>query len=209
MRRKIRVLIVDDHAMMRLGLAEAINGERDMALAGEASNGAQAVDAYREMQPDVVTMDFQMPGMDGAEATAKLREEFPDARVVVLSVFEGEEDIWRAVQAGAMGYVLKSAEVEDILEAVRHVMAGDSYFPAAIASKLSARKTRDSLTPRESQVLRHIVAGLSNKEIASALRTSEATVKLHISNTLSKLGVSDRTQAAIVAVQRGIVHLDA
>jgi DNA-binding NarL/FixJ family response regulator len=209
MRRKIRVLIVDDHAMMRLGLAEAVNGERDMVLAGEASNGAQAVGAYRELQPDVVTMDFQMPGMDGAEATAKLRAEFPDARVVVLSVFEGEEDIWRAAQAGAMGYVLKSAEVEDILEAIRHVFAGDTYFPAAIASKLSARKTRDTLTPRESQVLRHIVAGLSNKEIASALRTSEATVKLHISNTLSKLGVSDRTQAAIVAVQRGIVHLDA
>jgi DNA-binding NarL/FixJ family response regulator len=209
MRRKIRVLIVDDHAMMRLGLAEAIHGERDMTLAGEASNGSQAVDAYRELQPDVVTMDFQMPGMDGAEATAKLRAEFPDARVVVLSVFEGEEDIWRAVQAGAMGYVLKSAEVEDVLEAIRHVIAGDSYFPAVIASKLSARKTRDTLTPRESQVLRHIVAGLSNKEIASALRTSEATVKLHISNTLAKLGVSDRTQAAIVAVQRGIVHLDA
>lgn len=208
MRRKIRVLIVDDHAMMRLGLAEAINGERDMMLAGEASNGAQAIEAYRELQPDVVTMDFQMPGVDGAEATARLRSEFPEARVVILSVFEGEEDIWRAVKAGAMGYVLKSAEVEDILEAIRHVMAGDTYFPAAIASKLAAREMRDTLTNRESQVLRHIVAGLSNKEIAATLHTSEATVKLHISNTLAKLGVADRTQAAIVAVQRGIVHLD-
>ena len=209
MRRKIRVLIVDDHAMMRLGLAEAVSGERDMALAGEASNGGQAVEAYREFQPDVVTMDFQMPGMDGAEATARLRAEFPEARVVILSVFEGEEDIWRAVQAGAMGYVLKSAEVEDILEAIRHVVAGDTYFPPAIAAKLADRKTRDTLTTRESQVLRHVVAGLSNKEIASTMRTSEATVKLHISNTLAKLGVADRTQAAIVAVQRGIVHLDA
>jgi DNA-binding NarL/FixJ family response regulator len=209
MKRKIQVLIVDDHAMMRLGLAEAINGERDMALAGEASNGQQALHLYREIQPDVVTMDFQMPMMDGAQATALLRAEFPDARVVVLSVFEGEEDIWRAVEAGAMAYVLKSAEVEDILEAIRHVVDGDTYFPAAIASKLNARKTRDTLTTRESQVLRHIVAGLSNKEIASTLHTSEATVKLHISNTLAKLGVSDRTQAAIVAVQRGIVHLDA
>ena len=202
-------MIVDDHAMMRLGLAEAVNGERDMTLAGEASNGNQAVEAYRDLQPDVVTMDFQMPGMDGAEATAKLRAEFPEARIIVLSVFEGEEDIWRAVQAGAMGHVLKSAEVEDILEAIRHVTAGDTYFPAAVATKLNARKTRDTLTARESQVLRHVVAGLSNKEIASALKTSEATVKLHISNTLSKLGVADRTQAAIVAVQRGIVHLDA
>ncbi len=195
--------------MMRLGLAEAVSGERDMALAGEASNGGQAVEAYREFQPDVVTMDFQMPGMDGAEATARLRGEFPEARVVILSVFEGEEDIWRAVQAGAMGYVLKSAEVEDILEAIRHVVAGDTYFPPAIAAKLADRKTRDTLTTRESQVLRHVVAGLSNKEIASTMRTSEATVKLHISNTLAKLGVADRTQAAIVAVQRGIVHLDA
>ncbi len=209
MRKKIRVLIVDDHAMMRLGLAEAVNGERDMQLAGEASNGSQAMEAYRTFQPDVVTMDFQMPGMNGAEATTRLRAEFPEARVVILSVFEGEEDIWRAVQAGAMGYVLKSAEVEDILEAIRHVVAGDTYFPPAIAAKLADRKTRDTLTTRESQVLRHVVAGLSNKEIASTMRTSEATVKLHISNTLAKLGVADRTQAAIVAVQRGIVHLDA
>lgn len=209
MRKKIRVLIVDDHAMMRLGLAEAINGERDMTLAGEASNGAMAIEQYRKLQPDVVTMDFQMPTMDGAQATAALREEFPDAKVVILSVFEGEEDIWRAVKSGASAYVLKSAEVEDVLEAVRHVQAGDTYFPAAIASKLAARQTRGTLTPRELQVLRHVVGGLSNKEIASELKMSEATVKLHISNTLAKLSAADRTQAAIVAVQRGIVHLDA
>jgi DNA-binding NarL/FixJ family response regulator len=209
MKRKIRVLIVDDHAMMRLGLAEAISAERDMTLVGEAANGQQALDFYRKHQPDVVSMDFQMPGSDGAESTARLRAEFPQARVVLLSVFEGEEDIWRAVQAGASGYVLKSAEVEDFLEAIRHVMAGDTYFPAAIARKLAARQARETLTARELQVLRHVVAGLSNKEIAGALRMSEATVKLHISNTLAKLHVADRTQAAMVAVQRGIVHLDA
>jgi len=208
MKRKIRVLIVDDHAMMRLGLAEAITGERDMTLVGEAANGRQALELYRKLQPDVVTMDFQMPGGDGAESTAWLRTEFPEARVVLLSVFEGEEDIWRAVQAGAAGYVLKSAEVEDVLEAIRQIMSGGTYFPATIAAKLAARETRDALTPRELQVLRHIVAGLSNKEIAAALHMSEATVKLHISNTLSKLHVADRTQAAIVAVQRGIIHLD-
>jgi DNA-binding NarL/FixJ family response regulator len=195
--------------MMRLGLAEAINGERDMTLAGEAANGTQAIALYRTLQPDVVTMDFQMPGGDGAESTERLRAEFPEARVVVLSVFEGEEDIWRAVKAGASAYVLKSAEVEDVLEAIRHVFEGDTYFPTAIAAKLAARETRGTLTPRELQVLRHIVAGFSNKEIAAALHMSEATVKLHISNTLSKLQVADRTQAAIVAVQRGIVHLDA
>ena len=209
MRKKIRVLIVDDHAMMRLGLAEAIHGERDMTLAGEAAKGEQALEQYRKLQPDVVTMDFQMPIMDGAQTTAALRTEFPNARVVILSVFEGEEDIWRAVKSGASAYVLKSAEVEDVLEAVRHVHAGDTYFPAAVARKLAARETRGSLTPRELQVLRHVVAGLSNKEIASALKMSEATVKLHISNTLAKLPAADRTQAAIVAVQRGIVHLDA
>lgn len=209
MKQEIRVLIVDDHAMMRLGLAEAIAGENDMTLVGEAGNGAQAVELYRRHRPDVVTMDFQMPGADGAESIAMLRDEFPDVRVVVLSVFEGEENIWRAVQAGASGYVLKSAEVEDVLDAIRHVMDGNTYFPAAVAAKLAARETRASLTPRELQVLRRIVAGLSNKEIAATLHMSEATVKLHISNTLGKLDVADRTQAAIVAVQRGIVHLDA
>jgi DNA-binding NarL/FixJ family response regulator len=207
MKRKIRVLIVDDHAMMRLGLAEAITGERDMTLVGEAGNGAQALELYRQLEPDVVTMDFQMPGADGAESTSQLRAEFPEARVVLLSVFEGEENIWRAVQAGASAYVLKSAEVEDVLEAIRHVMEGGTYFPAAVAAKLAERNARDTLTARELQVLKHIVAGLSNKEIANAVHVSEATVKLHISNTLAKLQVADRTQAAIVAVQRGIVHL--
>jgi DNA-binding NarL/FixJ family response regulator len=123
-------------------------------------------------------------------------------------VFEGEEDIWRAAEAGAMGYVSKAAEVEEVLEAIRCVFEGETYFPAPIAAKLAARRTRDALTPRELQVLRHIVSGLSNKEIAAKLHMSEATVKLHISNTLSKLHVADRTQAAIVAVQRGIIHLD-
>lgn len=208
MKRKIRVLIVDDHAMMRLGLAEAITGERDLTLVGEAANGAQALQLYREHRPDVVTMDFQMPDADGAQTTARLRSEFPDARVVVLSVFEGEEDIWRAVQAGASGYVLKSAEVEDVLDAVRHVMEGGTYFPAVVAAKLAAREARDTLTPRERQVLGCIVADLSNTEISATLHTSEATVKLRISHTLAKLQVADRTQAAIVAVQRGIVHLD-
>jgi len=208
MKRKIRVLIVDDHAMMRLGLVEAIAGERDLTLVGEAANGPQCLEQYRKHQPDVVTMDFRLPGADGAESTAHLRTEFPDARVVVLSVFEGEEDIWRAVEAGAMGYVSKSAEVEEVLEAIRSVVGGETYFPAPIATKLASRRMRDALTPREHQVLHHIVAGLSNKEIAATLHMSEATVKLHISNTLSKLHVADRTQAAIVAVQRGIIHLD-
>ena len=162
----------------------------------EAANGAEALALYRRHQPDDVTMDFQLPGADGAECTARLRAGFPDARVVLLSVFEGEEDIWRAVQAGAHGCVPKSAEIAEVLEAIRELAAGRGYFPAAIA----ARCARDTLTPREHQVLCEIVA---------ALHLSEAAVKLHISNTLTKLGVADRTQAAIQAVRRGIVHLDA
>lgn len=209
MKRKIRVLIVDDHAVMRLGLAEAIDGERDMAMVAEAANGAQAIEHYRRHRPDVVTMDFQLPGDDGAEITRKLRAEFPEARVVILSVFEGEEDIWRAVSAGALGYVLKSADVEDVIEAIRHIFGGDTYFPAAISAKLSMRQTRESLTDRELKVLREIVGGRTNKEISAALSMSEALVKLEISNTLAKLGVADRTQAAVVAVQRGIIHLEA
>ncbi len=207
MKQKIRVLVVDDHAMMRLGLAEAIAEERHFQLVGEAANCAQAIESYRENHPDVVTMDFQLPGPDGADSTAQLRAAFPEARIVIFSVSEGEEDIWRAVEAGGMGYVPKSAEVEEVIKAIQEVVAGKTYFPPAIAEKLAARRERDSLTPRELQVLRLIVAGRSNKEIVSALHISEAAVKLHISNTLAKLNVEDRTQAAIAAVQRGIVRL--
>lgn len=208
MKREIRILIVDDHAMMRFALAEAIAGEPDLTLIAEAANGPEALDLYRKHLPDVVTMDFQLPGPDGAESTGNLRAEFPDARVVLLSVFEGEEDIWRAVRAGALGYVPKSAEISEVLHGIRELAAGRDYFPPAIAARLAARRRRESLSPRELQVLRAIVDGCSNKEIATLLNLSEASVKLYISNTLAKLGVADRTQAAIQAVRRGIVHLD-
>jgi DNA-binding NarL/FixJ family response regulator len=208
MKSSIRILIVDDHAMVRLGLAEAIGASDNLVLVGEATNGAQALALYRQHRPDVVTMDFQLPGGDGAEATARLRAEFPDARVIMLSVFEGEEDIWRAVEAGAKGYLPKSAEVEELLAAITQVSDGGDHFPPAIAAKLAGRRIRSTLSPRELQVLRQIVAGHSNKQIVAAMHLSEATVKLHISNMLAKLGVADRTQAAIVAVQRGIVHLN-
>ena len=198
MKRKIRILIVDDHAMVRFALAEAIAGEHDLTLVAEAANGAEGLALYREHKPDVVTMDFQLPGADG-----------PDARVVLLSVFEGEEDIWRAAQAGALGYVPKSAEISEVLFGIRELAAGREYFPPLIAERLAARRSRETLSPRELQVLREIVAGCSNKEISSSLHLSEAAVKLYISNTLAKLGVADRTQAAIQAIRRGIVHLDA
>jgi DNA-binding NarL/FixJ family response regulator len=208
MKHKLKVLIVDDHAMMRLGLADAIAAERDLALAGSAANAADAVELFAKLEPDVVTMDFHLPGLDGAEGINQLRSAYPQARVVVFSVSEAEEDIWQAVRAGAMAYVPKSAEVEEVLEAVRRAFRGETHFPGAIAEKLAARERRESLTPRELEVLRLIVAGCCNKEIVSTLQISDATVKLHISNMLAKLQVADRTQAAIAAVQRGIVHLD-
>lgn len=208
MKRRIRILIVDDHAMMRFALAEAIAGETDLSLVAEASNGREALALYQKHQPDVVTMDFQLPGPDGAESTGALRAEYPDARVILLSVFEGEEDIWRAVQAGARGYVPKSAEIAEVLHGIRELATGREYFPPTIAERLASRRKRDTLSARELQVLRAIVDGRSNKEIASHLQLSEAAVKLYISNTLAKLGVADRTQAAIQAVRRGIVHLE-
>ncbi len=170
--------------MMRLGLAEAILGDSTMTLVGEAANGEQAFDLYRRHRPDVVIMDFQIPGADGAETTVCIRAEFPDARVIVLSVFEGEENIWRAVEAGALGYVPKSAPIDDVLDAVRQVCAGGTYFPPAIACKLETRRSRAGLTSSELQVLREIVAGHSNKEISSALNMSGATVKVRISHLL-------------------------
>lgn len=208
MKSKIRILIVDDHSMMRLALAEAIASERDLTLVAEAATGEQAVQLYREHKPDVVTMDYRLPDFNGIEASTRIRTEFPEARIIVLSVFEGEEDIWKAVQAGVMGYLPKSVEIADMIEAIREVAAGYKYFPSSISQRVDSRSSRGELTPRELQVLKLIVAGRSNKEIMNDLHLSEATVKLHVSNTLSKLQVLDRTQAAVLAVRQGIVHLD-
>ena len=204
----IRVMVVDDNSLLRLGVTEAVNGETDLKAVGEAENGAQALEVYRELQPDVVTMDYQMPGGNGIESTREIVAEFPAAKVILLSVFEGEEDIWNAVQAGAKGYLSKTGEIEEVLDAIREVAAGGSYFPAAIARKLALREERDSLTPREMEVLRCIVEGNSNKEIMSRLTISEGTVKLHVSRVLEKLEAADRTQAAIKAIRQGIVHLE-
>lgn len=208
MKSKSCILVVDDHVMIRMGLVEAINAESDMKVVGQAGNGEEALEVYAQSRPDVVIMDFQMPGLDGAASTRRLREQHPDARVLLLSMHEGEEDIWRCAQAGVMGYLPKSSEADDILCAIRHLIGGDTYFPPGITVKLEARRKRDTLSPRELQVLKEIVAGRSNKEIVVALCISEATVKLHISNVLAKLGVLDRTQAAIEAVRQGIVHLE-
>jgi DNA-binding NarL/FixJ family response regulator len=207
MSKRIRILIVDDHFMVRTGLAEAMRGERDLQVVAKSSTGAQAIADYAEHTPDVVTMDFRLPDMSGVEAAKAILARDPAARILMLSVFDGEEDIWRAVQAGVRGYLLKSCESTEVLGAIRRLMLGGTAFSDEIEQRLVARRSRSTLTQREMETLGHIVAGRSNKEITQAMGLSEGTVKLHIGNVLEKLGAQDRTQAAIIAVQRGIVHV--
>jgi DNA-binding NarL/FixJ family response regulator len=204
---KLRLLIVDDHFVVRIGLTSALNLEPDMEVVAEAKSGDDAVAAYRTHRPDVVVMDYQLPGLTGAEATAAIRAEFPDARVIVLSVYKGEEDVHRAVQAGASGYLPKSSEPHELIEAIRVVARGRRYFPAAINEALETRAARTELSDREREVLEAIVRGRSNKEIAISLGISENTVKVHTTRVFEKLGVADRLEAATAAIQRGIVHL--
>lgn len=205
--KKITVLVADDHFMARMGLTVPINGERDMTVVAEARHAEQALELYRIHQPDVVTMDYLMPGRSGVEAARDILAEFPDARILMLSAREGEEDIHRAVDAGVSGYLTKAAERDEIIAAIRRVHAGQSVFPADVAGKLAARRQRVPLTERELNILRHIVQGCSNKEICSALHMSDGLVKLHVSKILEKLGAPDRTRAATLAIERGIVHL--
>jgi DNA-binding NarL/FixJ family response regulator len=205
---EIRLLVVDDHFLVRMGLTGSFTLEGDLTVVAECGHGQQAVELYRKHRPDVVVMDARLPGLDGVQATAMICREFPEARVVMLSVCVGEEDIYRAVQAGASAYLSKSVQREELLQAVRAVHAGQRYFPSAIADRLAARVQRENLSPREMEVLKFIVQGASNKEIGAALHISEVTVKQHVGHLLAKLRVNDRTQAATAAIQRGIVHID-
>lgn len=204
---KIRLMIVDDHFMVRLGLASALNLEDDMEVVAEARSGGEAVRFYTQHRPDVVVMDYQLPELNGAEATAAIRKQYPDARIIILSVFKGEEDVHRAVQAGAAGYLPKASEPTELLDAIRAIHAGRKYFPPAINAALASRASRGELTEREKQVLGMIVGGRSNKEIAGGLGISENTVKVHTTKVFEKLGVADRMEAITAAISRGIVHL--
>jgi DNA-binding NarL/FixJ family response regulator len=206
--RKFRLMLVDDHSVIRMGLAGSLNLEADMAVVAEAGKGGEAIELFRKHKPDVVLMDFRLPDMTGVEATAKICHDFPDARVLMLSVHEGEEDVHSAIQAGALGYVQKSIGWKELLAAIRAVAAGERYLPPDLAARLSEHLRREPLSERELEVLRLIVRGQSNKEIGVSLNISDVTVKRHITHILEKLGVQDRTQAAIAAIQRGIVHLD-
>lgn len=204
----IHILIVDDHAMVRLALSQAIERNSDLCLVGEAANGDKAVSLYRNLRPDVVTMDFKLPDRDGDEVISEIRAEFPDAKVVLLSIFENPESIWRATEAGALGYVSKAAEIEEVVTAIRQVASGTPYFSAGLAEKLAQRRKQENFSSREIDVLELLVAGRSNKEIVTDLELSISTVKHHLERIFVKLGVSDRTQAATAAVQRGLIRLD-
>jgi two-component system NarL family response regulator len=204
----IRLLVVDDHPVVRGGLVALLGTVENMQVIAEASNGADAVRLYCEHQPDVTLMDLRLGAMGGVEAIQQIRARWPAARIIVLTTFDGDEDIYRAMQAGAKGYLLKGMSIEDLISAVRAVHQGRVRIPAEIAEKLAQRMGGPQLTQREMDVLRAIVRGRSNREIGSDLSISEATVKTHINSLLGKLGVTDRTQASTAAIQRGIVHLD-
>ncbi len=200
-------MVVDDQAVVRQGFVALINTVGDMEVVAEGINGQQAVDLYRQHKPNVTLIDLRMPVLGGVEAITLIRQEFPNARLIVLTTYDGDEDIYRSLQAGARGYLLKDVFFEELETAIRTVHAGSRHIPATIAERLAERVSGSDLTSREMEVLALIVQGQSNKEIGVSLSISEATVKSHINNILSKLGVSDRTQAATTALQRGLVHL--
>jgi DNA-binding NarL/FixJ family response regulator len=206
--KPLRIMIADDHFVVRMGLAAVVNTQLDMTVVAEATTGRQAVEIYRQHRPDVVLMDVRMPEMDGIEAITTIRKDYPEARFIVLTTYDGDEDIYRALQAGARAYLLKDMLRDELVEAIRAVYAGQRRIPAEVASRLAERMNRTELTARELEVLGLIAQGKSNKIIAADLSISEGTVKIHVNNILSKLGVSDRTHAATFALQRGIIHLD-
>lgn len=203
----IRILIVDDHAIVRQGLAVMIENELDMMVVGQAGNGQEAIDQYRQLQPDVTLMDLRMPHMSGADATVAICSEFTRARIIVLTTYDGDEDIYRGLRAGARGYLLKDAEPDALLNAIHIVHSGQQYIPSDVAAKLVQRMNNPKLSERELEVIQQMVQGLSNQDIGVALNITENTVKFHVNRILSKLGVSDRTQAVITALKRGLAKL--
>jgi len=203
----IRILIADDHPVVREGLAAMIKRRTDMTVVAEANHGQEAVALFHQHQPDVVLMDLRMPEMDGVEAIVTIREQTPEARVIVLTTYDTDEDIYRALRAGAKAYLLKDTPREELLDTIRAVSAGRTRVPSDVAAKLVERVSSETLTAREVDVLRLIVAGHSNREIATLLYISEGTVKTHVNHILMKLGVSDRTQAVTTALRRGLVSL--
>ena len=204
----IRVLVADDHPVVRAGLCAVITEQSDLELVAEAENGANAVALFRDHRPDVALMDLRMPEMDGVEAIRTITTEFPDARILALTTYEGDADIRRALEAGASGYLLKDMLLTEVLTAVRAVHRGERVIPIAVEARLAEFFERSDLTEREAEVLQLVARGLSNKEVARAIGRTDETVKIHLKNAFAKLAVSDRTEAVTVALTRGLIHLD-
>ena len=207
-RARARVLVVDDHLLLRTGVANIINQEADLEVVAEAADGRDGVEAFRAHRPDVTLMDLRMPEMEGVEAVRRIRELDAQARVIVLTTYDADEDIARALQAGAKAYILKDIAAEALIACIRDVLAGKTYLAPTAAAKLAERVTQVQLTPRELAALRLLANGESNKEIATSLEISERTVKSHLAHLFEKLGVTSRTEAVRVATRRGLVRFD-
>jgi DNA-binding NarL/FixJ family response regulator len=206
--KEIRVLLIEDHYLARMALHSVLSGHSQIRIIGEASDGEEGITMYRSLQPDVVVLDLRLPRMSGFELIKLLREESPKVHIVVLSNYQGSEDIYRAVRFGAMAYLTKDASGEELVNAIQNVDRGLRYLPRIALDRLAERIPAVDLTPRESEVLACITQGRSNREIADELHIAEKTVRIHVSSVLDKMGARDRTQATIYALQRGLVHLD-
>ncbi len=203
----IRVLCVDDHPLVRKGIASILNNEADMKLVAEADGGQQAIEAFRQHQPDVTLMDLRMPTVDGIAAAAAIRREFPEAKIIALTSYDGDQDIYRALEAGVRGYILKEMVHTEVLRAIRLVHSGKRLMPPEVTDRLTEYFPQAALTPREVEVLGLVADGLANKEIADRLGTASGTIKMHVQNILAKLNASDRTHAVTIGLQRGIIRL--
>jgi len=205
--RKIRILVADDHYIVRMGLVALVNTEPDMEVVAEAVDGAQAIELFAKYSPDLALIDARMPVKTGFEATVEIRKRFPNASILMLTAFDGDADIRKALEAGVQGYVLKSSTGDKLIPALRAVAAGERWVPKEVADRLASRNSFEQLSAREMQVLNQLAKGLANKQIAEALNITEYTVKDHLKNILAKLRVADRTEAVTVALRRGIIHL--
>jgi two-component system, NarL family, response regulator len=206
--RHIRILIADDHPIVREGLVAVIDDQPDMSVVAQADNGQEAIDLYQKHQPDVTLLDLRMPVANGVEAITAIRAESPNACIIMLTIYDTDEHIYKGLRAGAKAYLLKDTPCEELLEVIRTVCGGQRHIPSPIAAKLAARMEQPNLSEREHDVLSRMAQGMSNRDIAATLQISEGTVKFHVNNLLDKLGVHDRLQAVVVGLKRGIVSLE-